>query len=155
MKIKKKSFENFKKYEKFFENNGVIINQNKRLKIINKSFSKILEKKGLKINENTKLMDEVSNLVDSPNVLLCKFDKKFLSIPQEILTLTMQSHQKYFPIFDNKNKITNEFLIVTNKKDYKGFIKLGNERVVEARLSDAEFFWNKDKAQNLVKKVSE
>ncbi len=152
---KKRSFENFKKYEKFFENNAVIINQNKRLKIINKSFSKILEKKGLKINENPKLMDEVVNLVDSPNVLLCKFDKKFLSVPKEILTLTMESHQKYFPTFNDKNEITNEFLIVTNKKDQKGLIKIGNERVVDARLSDAEFFWNKDKTQNLVKKVSE
>ena len=151
---KKRSFENFKKYEKFFENNGVIINQNKRLKIINKSFLKILVKKGLKINENTKLMDEVVNLVDSPNVLLCKFDKKFLSIPREILTLTMESQQKYFPTFNDKDEITNEFLIVTNKKDKKGLIKIGNERVIDARLSDAEFFWNKDKSQNLVKKVS-
>ena len=67
----------------------------------------------------------------------------------------MQSHQKYFPTFDNKGEITNEFLIVANKKDQKGLIKIGNQRVVEARLSDAEFFWNKDKAQNLVKKVSE
>ena len=100
-------------------------------------------------------MDEVVNLVDSPNVLLCKFDKKFLSVPKEILTLTMESHQKYFPTFNDKNEITNEFLIVTNKKDKKGLIKIGNERVVDARLSDAEFFWNKDKTQNLVKKVSE
>ncbi len=152
---KKRSFENFKKYEKFFEDNGVIINQNKRLKIINKSFLKILGKKRLKINENPKLMDEVVNLVDSPNVLLCKFDKKFLSVPKEILTLTMESHQKYFPTFNDKNEITNEFLIVTNKKDKKGLIKIGNERVVDARLSDAEFFWNKDKTQNLVKRVSE
>ncbi len=152
---KKRSFENFKKYEKFFENNTVIINQNKRFKIINKSFSKILGKKGLKINENPKLMDEVINLVDSPNVLLCKFDKKFLSVPKEILILTMESHQKYFPTFNDKNEITNEFLIVTNKKDLKGLIKIGNERVVDARLSDAEFFWNKDKNQNLIKKVSE
>ena len=66
----------------------------------------------------------------------------------------MQHHQKYFPTFDKKGNITNEFLVVTNKKDTKGFIKLGNERVVEARLSDAEFFWNKDKSQNLVKRVS-
>ena len=67
----------------------------------------------------------------------------------------MQSHQKYFPTFNNKNEITNEFIIVANNKDQKGFIKTGNENVVEARLSDAEFFWNKDKTQNLVKKVSE
>ncbi len=152
---KKRSFENFKKYEKFFENNGVIINQNKRLKIINNSFLKILKKKGLNIIENPQLMDEVVNLVDSPNVLLCKFDKKFLSIPKEVLTLTMESQQKYFPTFNNNNEITNEFLIVTNKKDKKGLIKIGNERVVDARLSDAEFFWNKDKSQNLVKKVSD
>ena len=61
----------------------------------------------------------------------------------------------YIKYFNDKNEITNEFLIVANKKDQKGLIKIGNERVVDARLSDAEFFWNKDKTQNLVKKVSE
>ena len=152
---KKKSFENFKKYEKFFEKQKIYINQNKRLKIIEQSFSKLLKKKKLKINENPKLIDEVVNLVDNPNILLCEFDKKFLSVPKEILILTMETHQKYFPTFNDKNEITNEFLIVTNRKDLNGLIKIGNERVVEARLSDAEFFWNKDKTQNLVKKVSE
>ena len=151
---KKKNFDNFKDYEKFFEKQRIFIDQNKRLKIINNNFSKILNKKGLKINDNPKLIDEVVNLVDSPNVLLCNFDKKFLSVPKEILTLTMETHQKYFPTFNDKNEITNQFLIVANRKDHKGLIKIGNERVVEARLSDAEFFWNKDKAQNLVKKVS-
>ncbi len=151
---KKKSFVNFKTYKKFFEKQGIIIDHNKRYQIINKNFAKILSKKRLKINENTKLIEEVVNLVDSPNVLLCNFDKKFLSVPKEILTLTMEFHQKYFPTFNEKNEITNEFLIVTNRKDEKGLIKKGNERVIEARLNDAEFFWNKDKNQNLVKKVS-
>ena len=152
---KKKIFTDFKSYERYFKKEGIIIDQNKRKEFIEKEFSKILNKKKLIIKENRKLLDEVINLVDNPNILLCSFDKKFLSIPQEILTLTMQSHQKYFPTFDNKNEITNEFLIVANKKDSKGLIRIGNERVVEARLSDAEFFWNKDKTQNLVKKVSE
>jgi len=152
---KKKNFLSFKEYEKFFEKQGILINQNKRLKIINKNFLRILKKKNLKINENPKLIEEVVNLVDNPNTILCKFDKKFLSVPKEILILTMEFNQKYFPTFNDKNEITNEFLIVTNKKDQKGFIKIGNERVVEARLRDAEFFWNKDKNQNLVKKVSE
>ena len=151
---KTKTFINFKAYEKFFEKQRIFIDQNKRLKIVNRYFSKILSKRGLRINENPKLIDEVVNLVDSPNIILCNFNKKFLSVPKEILTLTMITHQKYFPIFDDKNQITNEFLVITNKKDQKGFIKAGNERVVEARLSDAEFFWNKDKTQNLVKKVS-
>ena len=66
----------------------------------------------------------------------------------------MQYHQKYFPTFDKKGGITNEFLVVSNKKDLKGLIKIGNERVVEARLSDAKFFWQKGKSQNLVKQVS-
>ena len=152
---KKKSFKNFETYNKFFEKHGTFIDHNKRLKIINRSFSKILNKKKLKINENPKLIEEVVNLVDNPNILLCKFDKIFLSVPKEILTLTMETHQKYFPTFDYRNEITNEFLIVSNKKDQKGLIKAGNERVVNARLNDAEFFWSKDKSQNLVKKVSE
>ena len=152
---KKKTFIDFKSYEKFFKKQGTLVDQNKRKELIEKEFSKILTKKKLIIQDNPKLFDEVVNLVDNPNVLLCSFDKRFLSIPKEILTLTMQSHQKYFPIFDHKNEVTNEFLIVANKKDQKGLIKIGNERVIEARLRDAEFFWNKDKTQNLVKKISE
>ncbi len=152
---KKKIFTDFRSYEKYFKKLGTLINHNKRKEFIEKEFSKILNKRNLTIKDNPRLLDEVVDLVDNPNILLCSFDKKFLSIPKEILTLTMQSHQKYFPIFDNRNEVTNEFLIVVNKKDQKGFIKVGNERVVGARLSDAEFFWNKDKTQNLVKKVSE
>ena len=152
---KKKIFNNFKSYEKFFKKNQVIINQNIRKKLIYKEFSKILKKRRLKIEENESLLNEVVDLVENPNVLSCSFDKKFLSIPKEILILTMQSHQKYFPTLDEKNQVTNEFLIVANKKDKKGLIKIGNERVIEARLNDAEFFWKKDKTQNLVKKVSD
>ena len=151
---KKKTFTDFKTYQQYLKKQGTIIDQNKREEFINKEFTKILNKKRLITNSNPKLLDEVVNLVEKPNVLLCNFDKKFLSIPKEILILTMQSHQKYFPTFDSKKEITNEFLVVSNKKDRKGLIKIGNERVVEARLSDAEFFWNKDKTQNLVKKVS-
>ena len=152
---KKRVFTDFKSYEKHLKQQGILIDQNKREELIKKEFSKILNKRKLIIKENFKLFDEVVNLVDNPNILLCSFDRKFLSIPKEILILTMQSHQKYFPIFNDKNEITNEFLIVANKRDQKGLIKIGNERVVEARLSDAEFFWNKDKTQNLVKKISE
>ena len=148
-------FKNFKSYERFLKIHGTIVDQTKRKQIIQKEFTKILSKKKLFILENLKLFDEVVDLVECPNVLLCDFDKKFLSIPREILILTMQSHQKYFPTIDKNNQITNQFLLVANKKDQKGLIKLGNQRVVDARLSDPEFFWNKDKTQNLVKKVSE
>ncbi len=150
----KKIFTNFKDYNNFFKKLNIVIDQELRKNLIEKKFNEILTKKNIRIEKNPRLLDEVVDLTDQPNVLLCEFDRKFLNIPKEILIITMQNHQKYFPTFDNKGNITNEFLVVTNKQDKKGFIKLGNERVVEARLSDAEFFWFKDKSQNLVKKVS-
>ena len=150
----KKIFTNFKDYNNFFKKLNITIDQELRKNLIKKKFNEILTKKNITIEKNPRLLDEVVDLTDQPNVLLCEFDRKFLNIPKEILIITMQNHQKYFPTFDNKGNITNEFLVVTNKQDKKGFIKLGNERVVEARLSDAEFFWFKDKSQNLVKKVS-
>jgi glycyl-tRNA synthetase beta chain len=151
---RKKTFNDFNTYQKSLEQTGTIIDQDKRKDHIRKEIEKILKKKNLIIDENEKLLDEVNNLVDQPHIIECSFDKKFLTIPQEILVLTMQSHQKYFPLFTKKKEITNEFIVVANKKDNKGLIKIGNERVVKARLEDAEFFWNKDKSQNLVKKVS-
>jgi len=150
----KKTFIDFKEYSNFFKKLNILINHKQRKDLIEKKLNVILNKKNIKIESNPKLLDEVVDLTDQPNVILCEFDKKFLNIPKEILIITMQYHQKYFPTFDKKGNITNEFLVVTNKKDSKGFIKLGNERVVEARLSDAEFFWQKDKSQNLVKRVS-
>jgi len=151
---KKKNFKNFKNYEKFFSHSGIIINQSLRKEFIIKQFERISQKKNLTIAANKKLLDEVTDLVEQPNIIVCKFDEKFLDIPKEILIITMQYHQKYFPTFDKNGKITNEFLVVANNKDTLGFIKSGNERVVDARLSDAQFFWEKNKSQNLVKQVS-
>ena len=151
---KKKIFKNFKSYKAFFKKSGVIIDHTSRKEFIKKEIEKITKKKNIVIEFNNKLLEEVTNIVEQPNVLICKFNEKFLSIPKEILIITMQYHQKYFPTFDKKGKITNEFLVVANNKDKEGYIKLGNERVVEARLSDAQFFWEKNKSQNLVKQVS-
>ena len=151
---KTKKFSNFKKYKIFFKSSNILIDQNVRKKFINKELLRISKKKSLNIEINEKLLDEVTNLVNKPNILLCKFDAKFLKIPKEILVTTMQFHQKYFHTYDNKGNITNNFLVVANNKDKRGFIKLGNERVVEARLSDASFFWEKNKSINLFKQVS-
>ena len=151
---KKKIFIDFKDYNNFFKKLNIIIDHNQRKNLIEKKLNEISKKKNILIEDNSKLLDAVVDLTDQPNVILCEFDRKFLNIPKEILMITMQHHQKYFPTFDKKGNITNEFLVVTNKHDKSGLIKLGNERVVEARLSDAEFFWQKDKSQNLVKRVS-
>ena len=149
-----KSFDNFKSYIKFFKKKGVTIDQNKRKEFIIKEINKATNQKKIHINVNEKLIDEIINIVEKPKILVCEFNKKFLEIPQEILIITMQYHQKYFPTFDSKNKITNNFIVVADCKDKKGLVKLGNQNVVDARLADAEFFWNRNKSQNLVKQVS-
>jgi len=151
---KKKIFKDFKTYKNFFYQLGIIIDHDLRKEFIKKEIQKFSKRKNIVIESNNKLIEEVTGLVEKPHILICKFDEKFLNIPKEILIITMQYHQKYFPTFDQKGNITNKFLVVANNKDAKGLIKLGNERVVEARLSDAQFFWEKNKSQNLVKQVS-
>ena len=151
---KKKIFKNFKSYKNYFKKSGIIIDQNLRKQFIEKKLEKKSRQKSLLIEIDNKLLDEVTNLVERPNILICKFDSKFLDMPKEILIITMKHHQKYFNTFDSKGNITNQFLVVANNKDTKGFIKSGNERVVEARLSDAQFFWEKNKSQNLVKQIT-
>ncbi len=149
-----KSFDDFKSYIKFFKQKGITIDQNKRKEFIIKEINKAINQKKIHINVNEKLINEIINIVEKPKILLCEFNKKFLEIPQEILIITMQHHQKYFPTFDSKNKITNNFIVIADCKDKKGLVKLGNQNVIDARLADAEFFWNRNKSQNLVKQVS-
>ena len=149
-----KRFDDFKSYIKFFKQKGVTIDQDKRKEFIIKEINKATNQKKIHINVNEKLIDEIINIVEKPKILVCEFNKKFLEIPKEILIITMQHHQKYFPTFDSKNKITNNFIVVADCKDKKGLVKLGNQNVVDARLADAEFFWNRNKSQNLVKQVS-
>ena len=149
-----KIVKDYKDYQSSLKKIEKIVDNDEREKIIKKQFDKIENKKNFLIDRNRKVLDEVINLTDQPNCIICKFDERFLKIPKEILIITMQHHQKYFPTYNTKGDLTNEFIVVSNKLDKKGLIKLGNERVVEARLTDAEFFWNKDKSLNLVKQVS-
>ena len=96
------------------------------------------------------LLDEVTALVEYPNVLAGKFESKFLEVPQECLILTMKANQKYFPLIDKNNKLANQFLIVSNvSPKNSNFIIQGNEKVIRPRLSDAEFFYNQDKKKPL------
>jgi len=148
-----KKINNFKSYLNILKSQNIILDQEKRKNLIISKMNSICNARKLKSNFNEKLVDEVVNLVEKPNVILCKFDEIYLKVPQEILIVTMQQHQKYFPIFDKSNKLTNLFLLVANLPDKKGYIKTGNQRVIEARLSDAKFFWEKNKNQSLVKQV--
>ena len=152
--IKEKKLSNFKDYLRILNQNEIILDQNQREKFISEKIKSFCKNKSCLELIDEFLLEEVTNLVDKPRIILAKFDKEYLKLPQEIIKSTLQSHQRYFTLTDNKGKLINEFIIVTNKKDTKNLIKQGNERVVEARLSDASFFWEKDKSLNLIKQIN-
>ncbi len=104
--------------------------------------------------EDESLLDEVTALVERPNVLLGCFDQNFLEVPQECLILTMKANQKYFPLLDQTGKLTNQFLIVSNiSPDDPSAVIGGNERVVRPRLADAKFFFDQDRKKTLGSRV--
>ncbi len=105
--------------------------------------------------EDEALLDEVTALVERPNVLLCQFEPEYLEVPQECLILTMKANQKYFPLLDTAGKLTNKFLIVSNisPADPSKVIG-GNERVVRPRLADAKFFFDQDRKTRLETRVA-
>ena len=109
---------------------------------------------GIKAIDDDALLDEVTALVERPNVLVCEFDPQFLDVPQECLILTMKANQKYFPLLDATGKLTHQFLVVSNisPPDASAVIQ-GNERVVRPRLADAKFFFDQDRRKTLESRV--
>jgi glycyl-tRNA synthetase beta chain len=109
---------------------------------------------GVKAIEDEALLDEVTALVERPNVLICEFEKQFLEVPQECLILTMKANQKYFPLLTAQGKLTHQFLVVSNitPADASAVIG-GNERVVRPRLADAKFFFDQDRKKTLASRV--
>jgi glycyl-tRNA synthetase beta chain len=109
----------------------------------------------LKPIEDDALLDEVTALVERPNVLAGQFEEEFLAVPQECLILTMKANQKYFPLLDAAGKLTNKFLVVSNisPADPSAVIG-GNERVVRPRLADAKFFFDQDRRKSLESRVA-
>jgi glycyl-tRNA synthetase beta chain len=104
--------------------------------------------------EDEALLDEVTALVERPNVLTCQFETEFLGVPQECLILTMKANQKYFPLVDASGKLTNWFLVVSNiTPDDASLVIGGNERVVRPRLADAKFFFDQDRKKTLESRV--
>jgi glycyl-tRNA synthetase beta chain len=109
---------------------------------------------GATVIQDEALLDEVTALVERPNVLVCRFEKEFLEVPQECLILTMKANQKYFPLLDAKGKLTNQFLVVSNIRPQDASQVIGgNERVVRPRLADAKFFFDQDRKKTLESRV--
>ncbi|RYF02324.1 MAG: glycine--tRNA ligase subunit beta [Comamonadaceae bacterium] len=109
---------------------------------------------GVRPIDDEALLDEVTALVERPNVLVCEFEKEFLGVPQECLILTMKANQKYFPLLDAAGTLTHQFLVVSNisPQDASAVIG-GNERVVRPRLADAKFFFDQDRKKTLASRV--
>jgi len=104
--------------------------------------------------EDDALLDEVTALVERPNVLVCQFEPEFLTVPQECLILTMKANQKYFPLLDAAGKLTNQFLVVSNISPADASAVIGgNERVVRPRLADAKFFFDQDRKKSLESRI--
>ena len=109
---------------------------------------------GVRPIEDDALLDEVTALVERPNVLICEFEKQFLDVPQECLILTMKANQKYFPLLDAQGKLTHQFLVVSNISPADASAVVGgNERVVRPRLADAKFFFDQDRKKTLASRV--
>jgi glycyl-tRNA synthetase beta chain len=141
--------EEAKSYFDILEKNGnSIVDPQKRSDMVSDQIKKIEKKKwkGKYISfVDEKLLEEVVDLIEIPNVLVGKFPADFLYIPADILIEAIQYHQKYFPVLDDKGKVSTDFLIVQNGQSDNGDIKKGNERVLKARLSDASFFYEQDR----------
>jgi glycyl-tRNA synthetase beta chain len=142
-------------YEAQLENEGAVIPSfEKRRAEIVKQLAAAAAKEHLTPIADEALLDEVTALVERPNVLAGKFEAEFLEVPQECLILTMKANQKYFPLLDAHGNLTNKFLIVSNiRPDDPSLVIGGNERVVRPRLADAKFFFDKDRLKPLESRV--
>ncbi|TFB08110.1 glycine--tRNA ligase subunit beta [Candidatus Atribacteria bacterium MT.SAG.1] len=141
-------------YFRKIKKNYVIIDPKIRENIIRTDIKKIIKEiNGEKII-NEKQLKEVIYLVEYPNAILGKYDKKYLELPKDVLTIVMEKHQKYFPVFKNKDELLPLFIvIINNSKEYASKIIEGNENVLRARLEDAKFFYQEDQKIPLEKRV--
>ncbi len=141
--------------EQLLNEGAVIASFAERKAEIARQLSAAAAKQNLKPIEDDALLDEVTALVERPNVLLGQFEEVYLEVPQECLILTMKANQKYFPLLDKNDKLTNKFLIVSNisPKDPSAVIG-GNERVVRPRLADAKFFFDQDRKKTLESRIA-
>jgi glycyl-tRNA synthetase beta chain len=143
-------------YEKQIQTEGAVIASfSARRDEIARQLATAAAKENLKPIADDELLNEVTALVERPNVLLGQFETEFLDVPQECLILTMKANQKYFPLLDANDKLTNKFLIVSNISPADASAVIGgNERVVRPRLADAKFFFDQDRKKTLESRVA-
>ncbi|MEA2013945.1 MAG: glycine--tRNA ligase subunit beta [Thermodesulfobacteriota bacterium] len=139
------AIEGFEDYLKKAEERFIIVDPNKRKKIIQDEARKAAEAVSGSVLENGDLLEEVSFLVEYPSVVCGNFDREYLALPKEVLTTAMMKHQKYFPVVDTQKNLLPYFITVNNTvaRD-PSVVACGNEKVILARLADARFFFEED-----------
>ncbi len=146
-------------YESKLASVFVIPDRKKRKQIIIKQMTELFINSNEKVIEDSKLLETVTDLVEFPTAVIGEFAEKYLTLPKKVVTSTLSEHQKYFSVSRKGGKLSNKFLFISNgDPNYSDLIKLGNEKVITARLEDAEFFYREDTAQPLetfVQKLSE
>jgi len=141
-------------YFKKLEKNYVIVDPKIRENIVKTDIKQIIKEIGGEKIINEKQLKEIIYLVEYPNAILGKYDKKYLELPKDVLIMVMEKHQKYFPVFKNKHELLPQFIvIINNSKKNASKIREGNENVLKARLEDAKFFYQEDQKILLEKKV--
>ena len=145
-------------YEAKLKENFVIAEKAERKEAILKSIRENCENDGDEAIINSYLLEEVVNLVEYPYAIKGEYSKDYLLLPEDITTITMETHQRYFPVKESDGKLTNKFILIRNAPEYSETVKKGNEKVIEPRLADAKFFFDEDLKGNLdnnVKKLRE
>lgn len=141
-------------YEKVMAELFVMIDQDKRKEIICKQVEELAVKEGGKAEIKEDLLNEVTYLVEYPTALCGKFEEKFLQLPKECVITPMREHQRYFPVLQADGTLLNKFITVRNGGEkFIDIVAHGNERVLRARLSDAEFFFKEDRKLSLEKRL--
>ena len=141
-------------YEKVLYDNFVMVDQDARRELIRQQVIDLGIAEGGHVEIDEDLLEEVNYLVEWPTALCGKFEEKFLALPKECIITPMRDHQRYFPVMAEDGSLLNKFITVRNGgKDFLDVVAHGNERVLRARLSDAEFFFNEDRKQSLADRL--
>ncbi len=141
-------------YEKALYDNFVMVDQDARRELIRQQITELAIAEGGTAEINEDLLEEVNYLVEWPTALCGCFEEKFLTLPKECIITPMREHQRYFPVLADDGSLLNKFITVRNGgKEYLDIVAHGNERVLRARLSDAEFFFDEDRKQPLADRL--
>jgi len=142
-------------YVEAMEKAYVLVDQDKRREIIWNQIEKLAAEEGGTVKKDEELLCEVNYLLEYPTALCGSFPERYLALPEEVLVTTMREHQRYFPIYSSEGRMLSKFITVRNGTDkYIDIVREGNEKVLRARLADAEFFYNEDQKTPLSEKVS-